>query len=145
MVDEKQEEYSEDMLQPVAKELVKKKFGPARIACIIDQAGRAKTVKHTKIKGVITEGSLGPGHKIVATARGDLEDEHLIQYTSPDHPLRMKAAEQAAVFQGLKPKDDKGGLFGGAVINVFTNIEPRKRLDKAAYKRIEDKGLARDD
>lgn len=125
-----------EVADPLLDALRAKKLGPTRVACIIDQAARAKTIRHHKIKGVIKEGSLGPGHKVVATAHGDLEDEHLIQHSSINFPIRLKAADQIVRLRGLAPKEERSGIFGGSTINVFTNIEPRKRLDKAAYARV---------
>jgi hypothetical protein len=130
---------AEEIINPLIRALDKKKFGPTRIACILDQAGRAKVVKHHKMTGIVEDGSLAAGHKVVATAKGLMEDEHLIQHASPNHSIRMRAADQVTAIRGLKPKEESGGIFGGATIIVYSNIAPRKRLDRDAYARIEAK------
>ena len=129
----------DEVAGPLIKALDQKKFGPSRIACILDQAGRAKVVRHHKIKGVIKDKSLAAGHKVVATAAGMMEDEHLIQHASPDHSIRMRAADTVTAIRGLKPKEEGTGIFGGATIIVQSNIAPRTRLDRDAYARIEAK------
>ena len=85
------DDLADKAVRPVALALEAKKFDAERIACIITQAGRAKKVKHSKIKGAMTKEDLGPGYKLVATARGLMEDEHIIQYSSPDHSIATAA------------------------------------------------------
>lgn len=130
------EALADELTTPVSKALDAKKLGPDRVACILDQAARAKTISHHKIKGLMKENSLGKSHRVVATAQGIMEDEHLVAHSAPNHAIRMKAADAIIQLRGLAPKEEAGGIFGGSVINVFTNIEPRKRLDRAALARV---------